>query len=197
MKTKKKNATKPIDWKDAKKAMLYLESEKEYHSLLILAAGFYTGYRISDILKLKYLDFSQDFLDITEKKTSKQRSVQVIPELRRVVSLCQKELKKKDDHFLFTSMRYISNNPIHVATGIERVKSALTKAGVKANKLTGHVLRKTFALRYFLLAQKKGLGEERALIELSDMLNHASTKVTRDYIGLSERLKADIFADFA
>jgi len=40
-------------------------------------------------------------------------------------------------------------------------------------------------------------GDERALIELSDILNHASTKVTREYLGLSEKAKADIFAKFA
>jgi len=196
MKKTKRLATKPLDWKEAKKVMLFLESEKDYHSLLMVSVGFFTGYRIADILSLKYSDFQADHLEVTERKTSKQRAIQVIPELRRIVELCQKELKKKDDHFLFTSMRYNSNKPISKVSGIARVRTALTKAGVKAKRLTAHVLRKTFALRYFEL-MREAHGDERALIELSDILNHASAKVTREYLGLSEKAKADIFAKFA
>lgn len=53
-----KRSTKPLDWKEAKKALLLLESEERYHDLLILAGGFYTGYRIGDMLELKYKDLT-------------------------------------------------------------------------------------------------------------------------------------------
>jgi len=196
MKKTKSNATRPLRWIEARKVMLFLENEKDYHHLLIVSIGFYTGYRITDILSLKYSDFKGEYLDITERKTSKQRAVKIIDELRRIVTLCQTALKKKDKHFIFTRMRFNSDKPISTEAGIERIAKALTKAGVQAKKKTGHVLRKTFALRYFELA-KEAVGEERALIELSDMLNHASKKVTRMYLGLSEQVQQDIFDSFA
>ena len=79
---------------------------------------------------------------------------------------------------------------------IARVKKAFEKAGVKLKKGTSHVLRKTFALRYYNLASEQ-VGDQRALIQLSEMLNHDSAKTTRTYIGISEKIEADIFANFA
>ena len=198
MKKTRKNATKPLDWKEAKKAMLLLESEKDYNNLILLAIGFYTGYRLSDILKMKYSDFadSNEYLEIEEQKTSKQRPVKILPELRRIVKLCQQELKKKDSYFIFTPIRYNSNEPIKTVAGIRRVSKAFKNAGLNLKKGTSHVLRKTFSLRYYNLAREQ-VGEQRALIQLAEMLNHDSAKTTRAYIGVSEKIEADIFANFA
>ena len=198
MKKTRTNATKPLDWKEAKKAMLFLENEKEYHYLIILAIGFYTGYRLADIIEMKYLDFTDDkeFLEIQERKTSKQRPIKILPELRRIVQLCKQELKKKDSYYIFTRMRFNSNIPISKESGIARVKKAFEKSGVQLKKGTSHVLRKTFALRYYNLASEQ-VGDQRALIQLAEMLNHDSTKTTRAYIGISEKMEADIFTNFA
>ncbi|MCR9290966.1 MAG: tyrosine-type recombinase/integrase, partial [Bacteroidetes bacterium] len=73
---KKERTTKPLDWKEAKKCLAYLESKKEYNLLLTFAVGIHTGFRVSDLLELKYGDFSNDkeVLNIQERKTSKQRA---------------------------------------------------------------------------------------------------------------------------
>jgi len=197
MNKKRANATKPLDWGEAKKGMLLLENQKDYHSLLLVAIGFYTGYRLSDILILKYSDFAEgkENLIVTEKKTGKQRVIPILPQLRRIVQLCQKALNKKDEYFIFTRIRFNSSKPINVAAGIDRVKKAFRLAGFEVKKDTSQVLRKTFAVRFFELA-KKEFGEEIALIKLSKILNHATLNASRTYIGLSEKIEADIFKKF-
>lgn len=191
----KKRTTKPLQWKEAKKVLLFLEAEKKYHYLLITAVGFYTGYRISDMLELKYEDFTKAILDITERKTSKQRPVPVIAELKRIVQLCQVALKRKDAHYLFVRTRFFSNQPISKAAAITRIRKALQFGGIKGKHLTAHTLRKTFALRYYELARATE-GDYRALNELSKQLNHASTDITRRYIGLEEQVVQNIFDNF-
>ncbi len=193
---KKKRSTKPLKWKEAKKALLFLESEEKYHYLLIIAVGFYTGYRIGDMLELKYEDFEGDALNITERKTSKQRPVPVIGDLRRIVTLCQEQFNRKPEHYLFIRTRFFTNQPITTAAAITRIRKALQFAGVKGKHLTAHTLRKTFALRYYELARETE-GDYRALNELSKQLNHASTEVTRRYIGLEEQIVQNIFDNFA
>ncbi len=192
----KKRTTKPLKWKEAKKALLFLESEEKYHYLLIIAVGFYTGYRISDMLELQYQDFQQKMLNITERKTSKQRPIPVINDLRRIVELCQEKLKRKSAHYLFIRTRFFSNQPITKAAAITRIRKALQFAGIKGKHLTAHTLRKTFALRYYELARETE-GDYRALNELSKQLNHSSTDVTRRYIGLEEQVVQNIFDNFA
>jgi len=192
---KNTRATKPLKWKRAKKVLLLLEAEKEYHYLLIVAVGFYTGYRLSDLLKLKYSYFKNDKLRITEDKTSKQRPVPIVSELRRIVQLCQEQLKRKDEHYLLVRTRFFTNQPITKAAAITRIRKALESSGIRGKHLSAHTLRKTFALRYYELARATE-GDYRALNELSKQLNHASTDTTRRYIGLEEQVVQNIFDNF-
>lgn len=185
---------KPIDWKEAKKALAYLQIEKDWSGLLILAVGFYSGYRLGDMLKLKYSDFGQQRLEITEQKTSKQRSIPIAKELRSIVELCRTKLNKLEADFLFTNTRYKSKKPISIQAAITRIKTALKKCGF-AGQLSGHTLRKTFALRYYELMSDRN-GDYRALSELSKQLNHSNTEVTRRYICIDHKEIESVFADF-
>jgi integrase len=185
--------TKPLKWKEAKKCISFLESEKQYHYLLTLAVGFYTGYRVSDLLELKYNDFQNDVLDITERKTTKQREIKVFPELRRIVELCQKAFYKKDTDYIFIRARFVTNTPISKAGFINRVRDSLDFCGVKYKNASAHTLRKTFALHYYTLMETR-LGSHRALIETAKQLNHASIDVTRRYIGIDETTKNEVLA---
>ncbi len=190
-----KKTTKPLSWKEIKKALLLLENEGKYHFLQIIAVGVFTGYRISDMRELKYSDFDNDYLNIEERKTSKQRIVKIVPELKRIVQLCQIKLYRKEEHFLFVRTRFFVNQPISKVSFIARIKKALNYAGVDGNRLSGHTLRKTFALRYYQLMSETE-GDYRALSELSKQLNHSNTDVTRRYIGIEEKVIQNVFKNF-
>ena len=189
----KSRTTKPIQWKEAKKCLAYLESEKQYHFLLTLAIGFYTGYRVSDLLELKYSDFQKDLLHIRERKTTKQRDLPVFPEIRRIVEWCRTEQLKQEDDFIFTRARYRSRQPITKAAFINRVKAAFEFCGLKFKNISAHTLRKTFALHYYSLMEKR-VGSHRALIETAKILNHSNVEVTRRYIGIDEVTKEEVLA---
>lgn len=192
---KNKRTTRPISWKEMKKGLLLLEQDEKWEYLLIVSVGIFTGYRIGDMLELKFSDFNREILDITERKTTKQRQVKIIDELRRIVILCQDKLKRKDEHYLFIRERFFANKPISVVSGIARIRKALQYAGIKGKHLTAHALRKTFALRYYQLMSETE-GDYRALSELSKQLNHANTDTTRRYIGIEEKVIENVFENF-
>lgn len=192
---KNKRPTKPISWKEIKKALLYLEQEEKYHYLLIIGVGVFTGYRISDMLDLRYSDFDGEVLDITERKTTKQRKVKIVPELRRIVKKCQEQLNCKNQHHLFIRERFFSDTPITKSAAITRIRKALQFTGIKGRHLSAHTLRKTFALRYYTLMEECE-GSYRALLELSKQLNHTNTETTRRYIGIQEKVIEDVFNKF-
>jgi integrase len=194
---KKERTTKPLDWKEAKKCLAYLESEKKYNLLLTFAVGIHTGFRVSDLLELKYGDFSNDkeVLNIQERKTSKQRAVKIFSELRMIVQVCKDALKKSDNDYLFTRSRYRVNKPISKVSFIQRVKDALDFCGIKYETAAAHTLRKTFALHYYKMFEKR-VGSHRALIETAKQLNHASTDVTRRYIGIDETTKTEVLENW-
>lgn len=191
---KESRQTQPLKWLEAKKALAHLQIGKDWAGLLILAVGFYSGYRLGDMLKLKFSDFKQQRLEITEQKTSKQRSIPIATELRSLVELCRINTKKDGSNFLFTNTRYNSNKPISIQAAITRIKTTLKKCGF-VGQLSGHTLRKTFALRYYELMSDRN-GEYRALSELAKQLNHSNTDVTRRYICIDKKEIESVFADF-
>jgi integrase len=190
---------KPLAWTAAKKALTNLEKKGEYQNLALLAVGFYTGLRISDILQRKFIDFLKaDTITVTEQKTKKERTIQITQTLKNIVQACKVELKKKDQDFIFTNNRYKSNKPITAAAAITRINQSLVSCGFsedKSGNLSGHTLRKTFALRYYELAANE-VGEFRALSELSKILKHSNIEVTRRYICLDKQTQANIFTNF-
>ena len=193
--SKIRRPTKPIPWNEIKQTLLHLEQEKEFHYLLIISVGVFTGYRISEMLLLKYSDFDGELLNIRERKTTKQREVRIVPELRRIVKLCQQELLRKEEHHLFVRERFFSDKPISKSAAITRIRKALQHTGIKGKHLTAHTLRKTFALRYYILIENTE-GPYKALSELSRQFNHANTEITRQYIGTQGQVIDNIFDDF-
>lgn len=135
-------------------------------------------------------------MEIEEHKTSKQRPVPILPELRRIVELCWKG-RRKPENYLFVRTRFYSDKPISKPALIQRVKDAFEIAGIRnAGNLGAHTLRKTFGVRWFEASKENGMSEERVLIELSQNFNHASTEVTRRYIRLSEAAQVDVWNNF-
>jgi len=197
-KNTKNKTTSPLTWVEATKTIDYLRKKKKYPELLIIAVGCYTGYRLVDLLKLKFSDFESDRLIVVANKTGKPRTVPIYNRIKDIVEECRKGLKKKPEHYLFTRTRFHSNKAISRMAALTRIKNGFELAGVEREMLSGHTLRKTYALRKFEGLKEK-IGEYRALNEVSKDLRHESTKATRTYLSIPqselEEINAEMFDD--
>lgn len=194
-KQKKNKTTSPLKWIEVTKAIDYLEKKKKWHELLIIAVGCYTGYRLVDLLKLKYEDFEGDSISVIAQKTGKARTVKIYPRIKDIIEKCQKQLKNRQSHHhLFVRSRFFSDKPISRMAAITRIKQGFNFAGIEREMLSGHTLRKTYALRKFE-GLKAVIGEYRALNEVRKDLRHSSVDMTRRYLGIPESELAEILED--
>lgn len=194
VKTKKDKTTSPLKWIEATKAIDYLEKKERWHELLLIAVGCYSGYRLVDLLKLKYEDFEKDTLSVVAQKTGKPRTVKIYPRIKNIVETCRKQLKRQKYHHLFVRARFFSDKPISRMAAITRIKEGFNFAGIERTMLSGHTLRKTYALRKFEGLKAK-IGDYRALNEVRKDLRHASVDITRRYLGIPESELEEILED--
>ncbi len=190
--------TSPLKWIEATKAIDYLEKKEKWHELLIIAVGCYTGYRLVDLLKLQYKDFQDDNVSVVAQKTGKARTVKIYDRLKRIVEKCRVRLGRKEHNHLFVRSRFPSDKPISRMAAITRIKQGFNFAGIERAMLSGHTLRKTYALRKFEGLKAK-IGDYRALNEVRKDLRHSSVDMTRRYLGIPEseldEILEDIFND--
>ena len=195
---KQDKTTSPLKWVEATKAIDYLEKHEKWHELLLIAVGCYTGYRLIDLLKLKFEDFDGDSISIIAQKTGKPRTVKIYDRLKRIVEKCRIRLGRRKNHHLFIRARFFSDTPISRRAAITRIKDGFNFAGIERTMLSGHTLRKTYALRKFEGLKAK-IGDYRALNEVRKDLRHASVEVTRRYLGIPEsqldEIMEEIFND--
>ncbi len=195
IKQKKNKTTSPLKWIEATKAIDYLEKHEQWHELLLISVGCYTGYRLIDLFKLTYNDFEGDSVTVAaEKKTGKARTVKIHSRIKKIVEKCRKQLKRKKQHHLFVRSRYFSDVPITRMGALTRIKKGFNFAGIEREMLSGHTLRKTYALRKFEGLKAK-IGDYRALNEVRKDLRHASVDVTRRYLAIPESQLDEILED--
>lgn len=178
-----KGAT-PMIWDDMKKLVRWLETDGEHRFALMIALGSTTGFRISDLLTLRWIDIlDQEGLSIEEQKTGKQRYMPIATETQRIIANAYKASEYPEiNELVFTGKRAKGAFSVqYVNRKLKIIKS--TYPFRMKGQFSTHSLRKTFGKRYFDLANDKG----RALIKLSKILNHSSPEVTREYIGLEAR----------
>ncbi|MCP8970558.1 site-specific integrase [Ectobacillus ponti] len=150
----------------------YLKQQNERNYMLFVM-GINTGLRISDILRLRVKDVQSSHISMREKKTGKQKRIQITPSLRR-------ELKwylqgRQDEEYLIRS-RQGRNKPIGRSMAYKILRGAAAEFGLE--DIGTHTLRKTFG--YHMYMQTKNI----AL--LMEIFNHSSEKVTLRYIGVNQ-----------
>jgi integrase len=160
----------------------YLKRTNERNYILFLV-GINTGLRISDILKLRVGDVKGTHISLREKKTGKQKRIQINPVLKR-------ELKpyiegKDDDEYLIKS-RQGKNRPIGRSMAYKLLNKVAAEFGLE--EIGTHTLRKTFG--YFFYKQTKDI----ALLQ--DLFNHSSEKITLRYIGINQDTMDDAMKRF-
>ena len=207
-KTARTTETAPLKWQEAQTLLKCLKADGRHETRLLFALGFYTGLRISDILRLTWGDvLGKKEIVLQEKKTGKVRRMQVNPDLKEIIdeaalAICPApDWRKKQaggvnvGHIdpaahIFTSKKGPAiGQPLTVVGANLRIKQTLAEYGIKTQNASSHCLRKTFARRVYEANHQS----EAALILLSQILNHDGPATTRRYIGLTAEVVAEAY----
>ena len=137
----------------------YLKSQC-YRNYVMFVFGIYSGLRISDILRLRVRDVrGKKDVYIREKKTGKEKSFPINPELRPILNEYIKD--KADYEYLIKSAKGENK-----AISRQQAYDILSKAGKKfgISKIGTHTLRKTFLAIICISRQRTSLRCSRSLI---------------------------------
>ena len=129
----------------------------------IFAIALETGMRIGDIVKLKCRDIKPDGVHYKAEKTGKRGIAQISATLRR-------QLMRKGD-WLFPSP-YKSGQHITRQAAWQRIKRACKQAGIEADGISPHSLRKVFAVETY---------REKGFAAAQKALQHANAATTEIY----------------
>ena len=144
---------------------------------LLLAVGFNTSLRISDIRRFRVRDLrGKDYAEIKAQKTGKEARILINPKARRVINRC---LEGRDrDEFILQSRQkdaYHKEKPISRQRAYQIMNEIARKAGIR-DRIGCHTLRKTFGYHYY-----KKTGD---VVSLQRILCHSSRRETLVYIGV-------------
>lgn len=153
-----------------KKALLN-RSSRDYMFFVI---GVNTGFRISDILKLKVSHVKgQSHITIREKKTNKEKKALINDMLRAEINRYIQEMG--EDKYLFQSQKGV-NKPITRVQAYRILNEAAEEIGLA--EIGTHTIRKTFGYWHY----KKN--NDIALLQKH--FNHSSPSITLRYIGIDQ-----------
>ncbi|MFW6016966.1 MAG: site-specific integrase [bacterium] len=173
----------PIRDIDDIKKMKNILLKQNYRDYLLFSLGINTGFRISDILKLKVGDVKdQTHIEIKEEKTEKTK--------RQYINSIKKDIDKyivdmEDHEYLFQS-RKGNNKPISRVQAYRVLKKAADK--LKIEKVGTHTLRKTFGYHHYQ--------RNKDVAILQKLFNHSSPSITLEYIGISQDEQDRSMKDF-
>lgn len=151
----------------------YLKKTNERDYILFMM-GIYTGLRVSDILKFRIYDVKDKRqIVLREKKTGKQKFIEINPILKRAIKDYVED--KDPDDFLIKSRKNY-NRPI----SRERAYMILKELGELFDVpcLGTHSMRKTWGYHYYKQTKDIAL--------LQKIFNHSSPAVTLHYIGIDQ-----------
>ena len=171
-----------LQWDEAMNLIRKLAKDGNYKMSLLIALGCFTGLRISDILALRWkqiLHVSE--FTIIEKKTGKQRTLRLNPQLQRHIAECYEQIEP-----IGTSAPILVSQKGTIFT-IQRINVMLKEIKKKYRLHVGnfscHSLRKTFGRQVYTMS---GDNAELALVKLMELFNHSSIAITKRYLGLRQ-----------
>ena len=171
-----------LEWNQSMNLIRNLFNDEDYKMSLLVAFGSFWGLRISDILKLKYVQvYDLDELTLIEQKTGKTREIKITAQLKKHISDCYIKLKPRTlDESIFTSQK-------NCVYSIQRInvllKEMRTKYKLNIKNFSSHSLRKCFGREIF---NRSGSNAELALVKLSSLFNHSNPAITRRYLGIAK-----------
>lgn len=180
-----KNSTTTADflvWSDAMNLIRKLAKDGNYKMSLLIALGCFTGLRISDILALRWnqILYAEEFT-IIEKKTGKQITLRLNPQLQKHIQECYEQIKPIG---IKAPILVSQKGTIFTVQAINRIlKEIKKKYRLKIKNFSCHSLRKTFGRQVYTM---NGENSELALVKLMELFNHSSVSITKRYLGLRQ-----------
>ena len=169
-------------WSDAMNLIRKLAKDGNYKMSLFIALGCFTGLRISDILALRWnqILYAEEFT-IIEKKTGKQRTLRLNPQLQKHIQECYGQIKPIG---IKAPILVSQKGTIFTVQAINRIlKEIKKKYRLKIKNFSCHSLRKTFGRQVYTM---NGENSELALVKLMELFNHSSVSITKRYLGLRQ-----------
>jgi integrase len=176
-----KTTTTSMEWDQFKSLISKLERDGEYKFCLLIVIGVFTGLRISDLLQLKFSQFTgSEFLIITERKTKKERRIKINSDLKDILERIKIKMDiKDDDQFIFVN-KY-GTKPIDKSYVNVKLKELLHKYDIHLEgNVSSHMFRKTLGNR----ALKLNNYSNESIILLMELFNHSSPVTTKRYLGV-------------
>ena len=169
-------------WSDAMNLIRKLAKDNNYKMSLLIALGCFTGLRISDILSLRWWQIlGVEEFTITEKKTGKQRTIRLNPQLQQHIQECYEHIKPIG---VKAPILVSQKGTIFTIQAINRIfKDIKKKYKVKIKNFSCHSLRKTFGRQVYNMNSENS---ELALVKLMELFNHSSVSITKRYLGLRQ-----------
>ena len=169
-------------WSDAMNLIRKLAKDDNYKMSLLVALGCFTGLRISDILALRWnqiLGVSE--FTIIEKKTGKQRTLRLNPQLQKHIQECYEHIKPIG---VKAPILVSQKGTTFTIQAINRkLKDIKKHYKVKIKNFSCHSLRKTFGRQVYTMS---GDSAELTLVKLMELFNHSSIAITKRYLGLRQ-----------
>ncbi|MEN6460812.1 MAG: site-specific integrase [Syntrophomonas sp.] len=151
----------------------YLRSGSERNYIMFLT-GIYTALRITDILSLKVYDVkNKNHIKLREKKTGKQRIIELNPLLKKALN---NYVKDKDPEEYLIKSRQSHNKPIDRSMAYKILQNAAREFHLE--NVGTHTLRKTFGYHYYT--------QTKDIASLMKILNHSRQTDTLRYIGIEQ-----------
>lgn len=172
-----------LEWNEAMNLIRNLYNDKKYVFSLYIAISVFWGLRVSDVLKLKFVDILNfDEIEITEQKTGKKREIKINSQLKRHITNCYNQIKPRSvDEFIFVSQKKSVYSIQRINVILKEIK---TQYGLQVKNFSTHSLRKCFGRAVF---NRSGANAELALIKLSHLFNHSNPATTRRYLGIAKK----------
>ena len=169
-------------WSDAMNLIRKLAKDENYKMSLLIALGCFTGLRISDILALRWNQIlGVDEFTIIEKKTGKQRTLRLNPQLQKHIQECYEHIKPIG---VKAPILVSQKGTTFTIQAINRkLKDIKKQYKVKIKNFSCHSLRKTFGRQVYNMNDSNS---ELALVKLMELFNHSSIAITKRYLGLRQ-----------
>ena len=124
---------------------------------------------------------SVDEFTVIEKKTSKQRTLRLNPQLQKHIQECYEHIKPIG---VKAPILVSQKGTIYTIQAINRIlKDIKKKYRLKIKNFSCHSLRKTFGRQVYNMNSENS---ELALIKLMELFNHSSLAITKRYLGLRQ-----------
>ena len=169
-------------WSDAMNLIRKLAKDGNYKMSLLVAIACFTGLRISDILSLRWWQIlGVEEFTIIEKKTGKQRTIRLNPQLQQHIQECYEHIKPIG---VKAPILVSQKGTTFTVQSINRLlKQIKAKYKVKIKNFSCHSFRKTFGRQVYNMNSENS---ELALVKLMELFNHSSVAITKRYLGLRQ-----------